>query len=178
MTTLTAESLRAQFAYNAETGVFTRLARARDEFKCDRDWAAWNAKFAGDIAGTASSQGYRYIKIKQKRFAEHRLAWMYVYGEFPRGEIDHINGNRSDNRLTNLRVVTRAENCRNLARRSDNTSGHIGVSWNKAMSKWAARIAVGGKHRALGLFVNLADAISARKAAERDIGFHANHGMR
>ena len=176
MNKLTADQLRAQFSYDEETGVFVRLPRPACEFKQDRDCVAWNAKFAGLVAGTESRQGYRYIKINQRRYAEHRLAWLYAHGTWPAAEIDHVNGHRADNRLTNLRVVTRVENCRNLARRRDNSSGHVGVCWNSALRKWAARIAVGGRHRNLGIFADIADAIAARKAAELAIGFHENHG--
>lgn len=99
------------FDYDKETGFFIR--------KVNRQRGR-----AGDIAGTLK-EGYIRIIINNERCLAHRLAWMYVYGEWPSGEIDHINRIRSDNRISNLRICTRQQNCNNTDLNSNNTSGHI-----------------------------------------------------
>jgi HNH endonuclease len=95
---------------------------------------------------------------------------------WPDGEIDHINGDRSDNRWENLRDATHAENHRNMRISKRNTSGRVGVSWGKAQQQWQAYISMDGKLLHLGFFGSWDDASSAREAAERHLGFHANHG--
>jgi hypothetical protein len=97
-----------------------------------------------------------------------------VYGDEPQ-DIDHINGNRRDNRIANLRAVDRRENMRNARLRSNNTSGIVGVTFSRDRKKWVAQIN-DGKVRSLGRFDKFEDAVEARKAAERRAGFHPNHG--
>lgn len=106
----------------------------------------------------------------------HRVAWALYHGEWPSGQIDHINGNRLDNRLANLRDVVNAENARNSAMTSRNTSGVNGVYLHKQTGKWCAQISAFGKTVGLGLFTEKRDAVIARKAAERVLGYHPNHG--
>nr|WP_175479900.1 HNH endonuclease signature motif containing protein [Paracoccus homiensis] len=107
----------------------------------------------------------------------HRVAWAVIHGRWPNGEIDHINGDRSDNRLANLREVTKRENHRNMAIRSDNTSGVTGVYWAREKGKWAAYIKA-DKMVALGRYDTFAEAVAARRAAEKVLGYHPNHGRR
>jgi len=97
-------------------------------------------------------------------------------GKLIDGQIDHINGDRCDNRLLNLRVVSPQVNAMNRSNRSDNTSGCLGVCWHPSTQKWRARIKVMGKQKSLGLFAEKIDAICARKDAEKKYGFHRNHG--
>jgi len=120
--------------------------------------------------------GY-YIKVQfgDKWYFGHRIIWMMVYGHWP-DEVDHINGNRTDNRLCNLRNVTRQENARNRCKSKNNTSGVVGVSWHILRNKWQAHIVVNNERLHLGNFNNKEDAIAARKAAEVKHGFHKNHG--
>lgn len=106
---------------------------------------------------------------------EHRLVWLMHHDEWP-AEIDHINGIRDDNRIENLRLVTRADNMRNSRRRKDNTSGVMGVSWHSATGKWRAYIGGQDGPLHLGMFADWFDAVCARKSAERRQGYHANHG--
>lgn len=137
----------------------------------------WNARYAGRRAGKVNSAtGYRYVAILNKLELEHRLIWVYVHGIWP-DEIDHINHMRDDNRIANLRAVTRPENCQNITMPSVNTSGHVGVYWHKGARKWMAQIVVGKKAKYLGLYCKIEDAIAARNSANGDIGFHANHGL-
>ena len=107
------------------------------------------------------------IRLQSRLHKAHRLAWFYVYGSWPNDQIDHINRNKTDNRIANLREVTNKQNQQNASKRSDNTSGHPGVSWYKRDSKWQARIKHNQKDTHLGYFENLEEAIAARKAAEK-----------
>lgn len=120
--------------------------------------------------------GYFVIRFKGRKYMAHILAWLYHYGEWPSGEIDHINHNRLDNRISNLRVVSRAENGRNQSICSRNKSGVCGVYMNKSMGKWHAQIRVDGKAIHIGYFDDINDAAAARKKAEEKYGFHENHG--
>ncbi len=106
----------------------------------------------------------------------HRLAWLYMYGEWPVGDIDHINGIRDDNRLINLRSVSRQENLRNRRTGRNNTSGVMGVNWDKSLGKWRSSIGIGGKTKHLGVSHYKWDVICLRKSAEMKYGFHLNHG--
>lgn len=137
---------------------------------------AWNARFAGTDALTGYVAGYVAGQIKRRTVRAHRAAWAVMFGYWPPEDIDHINGNRADNRISNLRSVSRAENGRNQCVRNTNTSGVLGVHWHKKAGKWAAEVTFNGKSRHLGLFDNLDDAAEARRRAEAGLGFHPNHG--
>ena len=152
---LTAEYLRSILSYDPETGIFTWKIGSANQVK------------AGDIAGCPDGDGYLRIRVQSRLYRAHRLAWFYVYGEWPTDRIDHINRIRSDNRISNLRDVSQKQNLQNAGKYSHNTSGHSGVSWHKQSSKWRARIMHNQKHFHLGYFSILEEAISARKAAEK-----------
>ena len=131
---------------------------------------------AGDIAGTLGSGGYTYIRVDKAQHLAHRLIWLYHNSELPDAEIDHINGARTDNRISNLRNATSAENSKNQKTRKNNSSGIMGVSWVKSASKWRARIKVERKELFLVLYDDFFDACCARKSAEKKYNFHPNHG--
>ena len=152
---LTAEYLRSVLHYEPETGVFTWKVRTSPRIK------------AGDVAGCPSGDGYLQITVCSRLHRAHRLAWLYVYGSWPKDQIDHINRNRTDNRSSNLRDVSHKQNGQNASKPSNNTSGHPGVVWHKQSSKWVARIMHNYKQIHLGYFTDIEEAISARKAAER-----------
>ena len=137
---LTQAELQSQLHYNHETGIFTRLIVHSNRLK------------VGDIAGSKQRTGYLLIGINKKRYLSHRLAWLYVHGEFPLKDTDHINGVRDDNRIVNLREATRSENNFNVGVRKNNTSGFKGVCFNKEMNKWRANAGLNGKKLHLGLF--------------------------
>lgn len=124
---------------------------------------------AGLEAGTVDRNGYRYVNVNRKRLAAHRVAWLLTHGEWPAGEIDHINGHTDDNRLENLRVVDRVTNTQNrhAAQTNNLSSGVIGVTWHKRASKWQAQIKVGTKQRYLGLFESVASAAAAYLSVKR-----------
>jgi len=161
---ITQSKLKEYVYYDPDTGEFTRL----------KDGAV-NTR-AGDKINSLSTHGYINSMINGKRYLMHRLAWLYVYGGFPIGDIDHINGDRKDNRISNLRVASALENSRNKKIPSNNTSGLMGVRWDKARSKWRVLIGVKGFEVHLGRFTDKWDAMCARKSAERKYGFHENHG--
>lgn len=155
--------LRSYFSYNPDTGVIVRRM----------DSATGPGK-TGDVAGHVTKRGYVRIKHKCKSLHAHRLAWIIIHGSVV-GDIDHINGDKSDNRLCNIRLVNAKENARNRARSSKNTSGCTGVSWDKKSNKWHARISSNSGRVSLGVYDDIYDAIAARKQAEKELGYHKNH---
>jgi len=156
MSEITQAELRALFDYDPETGLLIRrIARAK------------NAP-AGRPAGHINRSGYRVIVIRGKRYLAHRLVWAHQYGRFPELSIDHINGDRSDNRIENLREVPHAWNCQNLRRPSkNNRAGILGVHENRG--KFVAMIYVGGKSKYLGRFATAEQASRAYRQAKADL---------
>lgn len=124
---LTQAELQAQLHYSPETGIFTRLISNHHLVK------------VGEIAGSPNNRGYINISINHKLYSAHRLAWLYTYGEWPTS-IDHINNNKLDNRLCNLRQVTHQQNNFNSSIRKNNKTKIKGVSWNKKSNKWIVQI--------------------------------------
>lgn len=137
--------------YDPATGIFTQKLR----------W--WNRN-PGDTLGTKTPQGYWYVCVGGKQYPAHRLAWFYVHGEWPEGDIDHINRNRLDNRIENLRVTTRSRNLHNSSGRSK--SGHKGVRSTK-YGTFEAVIMVDKTSYYLGSYKTIDDAAAARLFAER-----------
>ena len=166
---ITQEELKSLLHYNPDTGIFIWLKRSGRNGGVN----------VCDVAGYAHTgkKGKSYIKIRINTVSwfAHRLAWIYVYGYAPE-EIDHINGNGCDNIIINLRNVSRFENCRNIKKQHNNTSGVTGLYWDKRYDKWHARIQIQGINKSLGYFNNIFDAACARKNAEVKYGFHRNHG--
>lgn len=167
--------------FEADTGLGVLIWRARpiEMFVSQNAFATWNARFAGRVAlSTVSRYGYRRGHIFARMTMAHRVLFAIHNGHWPTANIDHVNGERSDNRACNLRDVSQAENLRNASMSKKNTSGVTGVYWHKPTQKWQAQIESGGKNIYLGRFVDLSEATSARKAAEEARGFHDNHGRK
>jgi hypothetical protein len=167
--------------YEPETGKLFWLARGPEWFpneKRDLKWVTsqWNNTFAGKEAFTSGAQGYKKGMILQHALTAHRVIWAMHNGSWPNGQIDHINGDRSDNRLENLRVVSNQGNSRNRKRRIDNVSGVTGVRWDKKGRKWGAQIMADNKRVSIGFYDDFAEAVAARKAAEAELNYHENHG--
>jgi len=121
----------------------------------------------GKPAGSLDRQGYWIIKLHNKQYKAHRLAWLYKNGRIDDSlEIDHKNRIRSDNRFDNIRLVDKSLNQQNRSLQENNTSGIKGVSFNKKCNKWYAYITLNGKRTYLGLFINKEDAVRARVKAE------------
>jgi hypothetical protein len=121
------------------------------------------------LAGSKDRKGYVIIRVDNNVYKAHRLAWLYVYGEWPDGEIDHINRNKSDNRIENLRVVTRSQNQMNIAAYSNNSAGIKGVVWHEGRQHWRAYIKIDGQLIDLGHFSDIDDAKQARLEAETEL---------
>lgn len=132
---------------------------------------------ARSIAGSKTKQEYIRVKVFGKCYLAHRIIWEMHNGKIPEGiEIDHINHIRNDNRIENLRIVSRVENCRNMSKSKVNSSGVTGVCWSAKENKWHASIYNKGKNIHLGYFLNMDDTVRVREQAEVKLGYHENHG--
>lgn len=131
---------------------------------------------AGQEAGCCNGDGHLKVGIIGRKLFAHRIAYALMTGAFPSAQIDHINGNRMDNRWCNLRPVDIQENAKNRSVNSNSKSGIIGVRWRQDRNKWSARIYLKGKEIHLGDFEMLLEAACVRKSAEAVYGFHENHG--
>jgi hypothetical protein len=154
---LTAEQLRELLDYDPNTGEFVWRV------------ATTNCVKAGQRAGSVAALGYVHIGLVGKTFRAHRLAWLYIHGEWPAKDLDHINGDKRDNRIANLRLATRPQNCANMGPHKGNKSGVKGVSWCTRDKRWIAGIRINGKRKHLGSFSSIADAAAVyeRAASER-----------
>ena len=153
--------LKTLLEYNPNTGIFIWLKKVG---RCS----------AGTKAGRKNKGGYDHIQINKTDYLSHRLAWLYVYGVWPKDQLDHINGIRVDNRICNLREASNAENGQNRRAYTTNTSGHVGVSFDKKGNKWRAFITINYKMINLGFFKSIEEAINTRKAAEKTMHTFAN----
>lgn len=137
---LTAERLRKALVYDSNTGVFTWNETRRGVRK-------------GSVAGYFPTGGHVTIRVDGVNYQAHRLAWLYVNGDWPKEHIDHINGIKSDNRIKNLRDVPSGINSQNMKRgHTDSKSGMLGVSYKKELGKWVAQICCNGKQHYLGIY--------------------------
>jgi len=160
---LTQQRLKEVLNYDAESGVFT--------------WAVGSRKAAkGVVAGGFSDRGYLNICVDGVRYRAHRLAWLYMYGVYPK-QIDHLNHVRHDNRMINLRETDSYGNSRNQSKPSHNTSGVVGVSLNNRIGRNETRWEVKICGKFLGYFDNFFEAVCKRKSAELKFNFHPNHGI-
>jgi hypothetical protein len=145
----------ADIKYSPETGIFT-WARSRPGVS------------AGSQAGCLSKHGYLLVKVGRKQYRAHRLAWLITHGEWPDAEIDHINGDRADNRICNLRPVDRSGNSQNRWKAHCNSShGRLGAAWNKQHQRWQSKIAANGARHHLGYFNSADEAHVAYMNAKR-----------
>ena len=171
------ELLRKLLRYEPETGKLFWRIRTEEIAPARQSVKTWNSLYANREAFTAvDAYGYKVGNLLKTQYKAHRVVFAICNLRWPISEIDHINGNRSDNRIENLREVTRQQNQRNVRLKSTNTTGNCGVGWNKRLEKWTAQIGHGKTFRHLGSFATKADAIAARKQAEIEMGYHPNHG--
>lgn len=155
------EDVRALFFYDFNTGHLTRRS-------CLPNSKSKNEHLIGKSCTCSDGKGYLITSIRKKLYRVHRLVWFYVHGVWPINDIDHVNGNRSDNRIENLREATRGANGQNrTVRNRNNTSGHPGVYWDKAKGKWCAEIKIKRKKISLGVHTSKESAIAARMEGKR-----------
>lgn len=137
----------------------------------------WNARYTGTPAlNCMDGSGHLMGRINDKSFYAHRVVFAMTNKRWPDLSIDHIDGNPCNNKPSNLRDVSHAENHKNQSMRKNNTSGVTGVSFNKRLEKWAAHITVLGVYKHLGFFSSIEDASSARRAAVEIFNFSSRHG--
>lgn len=152
---LTNKRLKQLVEYDPESGRFYRVGRAGVK--------------GGPVNSVPNKAvGYRYMRVDGRRYMAHRIAWLYMTGRWPVADIDHINGDRADNRFVNLREATRSENCQNRPIASTNRSGLRGVSWHRASHKFVSRITVNGRRFDLGYFHTAQEAHSAYLKAKAE----------
>lgn len=155
---LTADEARRLLSYDPKTGEFVWLVATAIRTK------------VGAVAGRNGTNGYREISIFSKKYKAHRVAWLISHGEWPRGYVDHINGDRLDNRLANLRIASTSENLQNLRKACrNNESGYLGVSRIKLSGKWVARIRINYARIHIGTFNDPETAYAAYLAKKREI---------
>lgn len=148
------DALRRRLSYEPSTGQFRWLASG-------------HGRKRGALAGCKTDEGYLTIRVERRNYRAHRLAWFYVYREWPAGQIDHINGDRADNRIANLRVVSHQQNQANRKTfRSPSTSQYRGV--HKRGSKWRAQIRINQRTRHIGTFASEEDAAAAYVAVAKE----------
>ena len=143
MITLTQELLKALFEYDPITGHFTRKMQTTGRWPI------------GSKVGTTNKRGYVCVHVGEKIYYAHRLAWLYTYGEWPPKHIDHVDRNKSNNAIANLRLATDAENNQNK------DADELGVDWHKKAKKWRARIQIAREQKHLGLFDTFEEAKKA-----------------
>lgn len=176
----TPEELRQLLHYEPDTGKLFWKERPISLFKQDIDAPGrqrtaqkiWNTRYAGKEAFTAKSRGYHYGALFNRCVFAHRVIWAIHTGQWPEEDVDHINGNPADNRITNLRALSHRENLRNRAAPRNNTSGIVGVSAEQ--NGFVAYI--GSFH--LGRWATIEEAAAARYAAMRIIDYHHTHGRK
>jgi hypothetical protein len=168
----TQETIKRLLNYDKDTGIFTWKERPLSDFEDDMNPSmshiTWNSQYNGAVAGSTSGN-YVRIQIGRTPFAAHKLAWIYVYGDDYKGDIDHKNRNKKDNRIDNLRPTTNSLNMFNSPKYNTNTSGVRGVYRGK-IGRWRASIIIDGKYIYLGSFSCISDAAKARQEAEVKYG--------
>lgn len=172
--------LKSVLDYDEETGDFTWKPRIESDFSTKYQFVSWSNRFAGKKAGTIVTKkrkSYLKINLGCKNYYAHRISYTILNDCWPENEIDHINGNSLDNSKTNLRQVTRKENCRNVSLIPNSTSGYCGVNWHEPSGKWRARVKIDGKENYIGLFDDPQEAAIRIKAIRDAVGFHKNHGQ-
>lgn len=166
MSDLTVDRLRNLLQYDPETGIFT--------WRKDRRTGK-----SGCVAGSAHSKGYVKICVDHRDRLAHRLAWLYVYGELPVGQIDHIDGDKKNNRISNLRQANNSENQQNLhGPKSNKTQGSLGTSYCAKYGKWRAKIKVNGKSKSLGYYQTEPEAYAAYLKGKTELHPYADAAIK
>ena len=152
---ITQQELKQEVYYDQKTGIFTWLKTHK-----------YSNKKIGNVCGSLDN-GYIRMCIYKQRHHAHQLAWLYIYGEYRLDAIDHINGNKTDNRICNLRKASVSENAYNRKMNIKNTSGVKGVTWHKRAKKWQVVITFNKIHKYLGMYSDI-------NKAKEVIDYHRN----
>lgn len=165
---LTADRLRELLSYSPSSGEFTWLPRSRAEFSCERECNRWNNRYAGTVAGADDGRGYVRIRVCRTFYRAHRLAWLYVTSQWPSEFIDHVDGDRKNNRFSNLRDVNREVNAQNVrtAPVTNQSTGVLGVQRHVG-GFYVAKLQIDGRQRHLGCFQTVDEAHAAYVKAKR-----------
>lgn len=176
----TPTELRQLLDYEPATGTLVWRKRGPEYFTDrastpDACASRWNGNYAGKVAGSKKANGYIALGIWGTDITAHRIAWAISHGEWPPEDIDHINGDRADNRLVNLRSVSRAMNMRNQRFKVRTPTGVVGVVITRG-GRFLASIGCNESYQYLGTYLTKEEAVEARCKAERRLGYHENHG--
>ena len=162
--------------YNEHSGTFKWKKRPLSHFRFEWMAVNWNKRYAGTLAGAVNRAGYLCIKIDYITYRANRLAWLISNGSIPNGVIDHVNKDKLDNRISNLRDVDQRYNSSNCKLSSANKTGIPGVGFINGQDKWYVQIGYNMKRVYLGTFDDFFEAVCARKSAENRYGFAEEHG--
>lgn len=164
---LTQEYLKECLDYDPESGIFKWKERPVSHFKDGKRFKVqticnnWNSRYFNEEVGSLYKNKYKLIAINNKKYLTHRLAWLYMEGYFPENMIDYIDMNKSNNKWSNLREVSKICNTQNCRVSKNNTSGVTGVHQEKGSQRWCSQIQIKGKHKILGCYKNFNDAVFA-----------------
>lgn len=145
-------------------------------FDVDFETGILRRRKTGKAVGSIGSQGYASVRVAGRLLRAHRVIWALAHGSWPEGPLDHVNGKRADNRLSNLRLGSGGINQRNMCRSNRSTSGRTGVGWHKPKRLWQAYIHRSGRRAHLGYFTLFEEAAAVRAKAEKTIGYLPRHG--
>jgi hypothetical protein len=158
---ITYEIAKALFNYDPETGLLT--------WKFSSQSIKEGAEVGTYDKTPKSNTRYRKVSVFRENYKVHRIIWLMQTGDWPKGDVDHIDGDGLNNKWENLRDITHSQNLMNAAVRSDSTSGYKGVSYDSRRDKWYAYINIDGKRKMLGRHRTMQEAITARRDAEQDL---------
>lgn len=166
------ELLLELLSYDALTGELTWNTRSEHH----NDYKRFNVRYAGKPAFTHQNKyGYRIGSIQGQLYKASRVIWKMIHGVNP-VEVDHINGNTSDNRISNLRNVNQKVNTKNKSNYKNNTSGYPGVSWIARLQKYQVTTGGAKNRKYHGVYEDLNEAIQVKQQLEKEYGYHSNHG--
>lgn len=180
---VTPGQLRELLSYDSETGLFRHKPRRLDMFSdtnkrtASENCIAWNKRYSGaSTLRTLNSKGYLVGGVLGSTIYAHRAAWAITHGNWPVHTIDHINGVKTDNRIVNLRDIPNAQNHRNVQKQINNTSGYVGVTFERNSGLWLAQIGFEGASINLGHYSNKREAALVRLGAQKALGYSDRHG--
>lgn len=175
------EEIKRRLRYDPLTGHIIWIAASSKLKTGSRVYKSWISRCLNKRAGHVYKKekdktSYRSLSFEGEQLKEHRLAVLFMTGNWPEGIVDHVDGDGTNNKWSNLRVVSNSESAKNLPLRKSNTSGVVGVNWKPRRIKWNSTIGVKYESIDLGHFEDFFEAVCARKSAENKHGFHENHG--